>query len=185
LGEIHVVSGILPVKVLKIPRDQYQPALKRMAMSFLAAPLLSPENHLQLSLPTEDGFEWAWHQKDENRQWERIAQTVLIKRDQFSASFRDEPSLWNQLLKKGWLKVVKDEPETAIITEQLHRAYPPDPSTDPNPFPTALGKRIDAFFDKYGRHIETFDRQANLGTAQVLREGWLSLSPLPDTKAEA
>lgn len=183
MGSIHVVSGILPVKEISIPKDQYQSALGKIAATFLTAPVLSPEDHLKLSLPKESGFDWKWLQQSAQRQWEEISQTAVIARDLFDSKFRDQPTLWNQLISKGWLNVTQTDPEKATITSTLHRAYPPDITTDPDPFPIDIGKRLDSFFDTYGRRIEPFELNAPPAAQQVIREGWLQLSIAADSEA--
>lgn len=59
-GIVHASSGILPVKTIRIPADQYSKALKKIAVTFKIRPILTPTASLQLSLPQEKGFTWSW-----------------------------------------------------------------------------------------------------------------------------
>ncbi|GAB4280627.1 MAG: hypothetical protein Kow0080_33730 [Candidatus Promineifilaceae bacterium] len=65
-GLIHLTSGIQPVKAIQLPTRFINEALNRMEMSFLTAPVLTPENQLQISLPKEQAYTWLWH---EPNQW--------------------------------------------------------------------------------------------------------------------
>ncbi len=98
-----MVSGILPVKPISIPKDQYQDALKKIDITFLTAPVLSTEDHLKVSLPKEPGYEWDWLEKTGDRQWTKIPQTVVIEKSLFDSKFSDQPGLWNQLVTRKWL----------------------------------------------------------------------------------
>lgn len=61
-GSIHLSSGIQPVKTIQLPEQFVTDALNRMEISFLTAPLLTPEHQLELSLPAEQAFQWAWRE---------------------------------------------------------------------------------------------------------------------------
>ena len=174
-GSIHMTSGILPVKSISIPKDQYKDALKRIAVTFLTAPVLSTENHLKISVPKESGYEWTWLEKTEDRQWQEIPQTVLIEKSVFDAKFPDQPTLWDQLVTQKWLQLLQDDPERALVTTAVHRAFPPNTQGEAHPFPVDIGKRLDNFFDTYGKRIEPFDFHVSFGGPQVIREGWLRL----------
>ncbi len=175
-GIIHVASGILPVKSVSIPKDQYKDALKNIAITFLTAPILSTENHLKLSVPKEPGYEWNWLEQRAERKWLEIAQTVIIQKQLFDSKFTDEPTLWNQLVSKNWLELINGDSERAMITSAVHRSFPPNDEVDHDPFPIEIGKRLDDFFDNYGKRIEPFDLHVSFTGAQVLREGWLQLA---------
>jgi hypothetical protein len=174
-GSLHVTSGILPVKSIAIPKDQYEDALRRIAVTFLTAPVLSTENHLKLGLPNEADFTWSWLEKTDERQWHEIPQTVLIAKHLFDAKFPDQPALWQQLVTLKWLQPLAADPQQALLTTAVHRAFPPNATGDPNPFLADIGKRLDNFFDTYGKRIEPFDWHATFGAPQVIREGWLRL----------
>ncbi|RMG61254.1 MAG: hypothetical protein D6722_19900 [Bacteroidetes bacterium] len=65
-GRIHLSSGIQPVKAIQLPEHYIKDALNRIEMTFLTAPVLSPEETLHISLPKEKDFHWAWR---ENNAW--------------------------------------------------------------------------------------------------------------------
>lgn len=62
-GKIHATCGLLPVKSIQIPPDQYKTALQNMEVAFLSAPLLTLPGRIHVSLPREPGFGWSWVQK--------------------------------------------------------------------------------------------------------------------------
>lgn len=61
-GLVHLASGIQPVKAIDLPDQFTQEALDRIEMSFRAAPVLTPENELHLSLPKDQAYSWAWRE---------------------------------------------------------------------------------------------------------------------------
>ena len=61
-GALHITSGVLPVKALTIPPDQYLAGLRSLRVQFLAAPILMPAGQTALPLPEEPGYEWTWVQ---------------------------------------------------------------------------------------------------------------------------
>lgn len=58
---VHATSGILPVKSIELPPDQYQPALQRMAFTFLVNPLLSVGDLTTIALPRPRETDNPWH----------------------------------------------------------------------------------------------------------------------------
>lgn len=61
-GLVHLASGIQPVKAIQLPGRFTQDALGRIEMSFLTAPVLTPESELHLSLPKEQAYSWSWRE---------------------------------------------------------------------------------------------------------------------------
>ncbi len=66
---VHAAIGVLPVKAIQIPPHIYADALKRIEMTFLAAPLLVDRCHRdapqEIALPMADppGYHWLWIEK--------------------------------------------------------------------------------------------------------------------------
>ena len=61
-GLVHLSSGIQPVKAIQLPERFIRDALGRIELTFLTAPVLTPEDQLQLSLPKEQAFSWSWRE---------------------------------------------------------------------------------------------------------------------------
>lgn len=60
-GDIHVATGILPLKTLSIPSVHYQKAVKNMELYWYSGPILTEEEDVQVPLPNVDGQSWQWH----------------------------------------------------------------------------------------------------------------------------
>ncbi|MEM7371986.1 MAG: hypothetical protein AAF587_25445 [Bacteroidota bacterium] len=174
-GSIHATSGLLPSKSLYIPKDQYKDALKQIAVTFLTAPLLSPSDQVNLSLPKESGFSWSWMELNNIKEWQEIPQYIQISKSVFDTQFSDQPDLWANLISLGWIQENNGNSDKAYVTPAVQRAFPP--TVDTPAFTQDVAQRLDQFFDAYGERIEAFDLHASLGNSQILREGWLKLSP--------
>lgn len=59
---IHATTGILPVKSIAIPPDQFEAALRNLQIAFPIAPVLTQAAGLALPLPRIPGFAWSWVQ---------------------------------------------------------------------------------------------------------------------------
>ena len=108
-GPVHITSGILPAKTIKLRTDHCAPALERISTWFLNAPLLQPQNSEEINLlpPREKGHAWEWVEAaddhnalDSNKKWKT------------SDSFKEapkglEPNQENEL-KEGWLILKHD-----------------------------------------------------------------------------
>ncbi|MDV3457685.1 hypothetical protein RZN05_11870 [Sphingomonas sp. HF-S4] len=97
----HATTGILPVKALAIPPEQFAAMLDRLEITFLTAPLLVANNPPAMPLPAENGFGWSWVQIGANGSEEAVltpAQGVT------AATFPQTP----QMLVDGWLKLHKN-----------------------------------------------------------------------------
>ena len=100
-GVIHLTSGILPVKKLKLPEESYKTALRTIELTFLASPIVTPVNELMVSLYQDSRYEWSWL-KAEKEKSEAISETNVplfnrtlqrrhMKKDIFE-------TIWNQYL---------------------------------------------------------------------------------------
>lgn len=61
-GGVHATTGILPVKQIAIPPDQYAGGLSRLAVTFGVGPVLSPTTSAgpAIARPKVTAGEWAW-----------------------------------------------------------------------------------------------------------------------------
>ncbi|MCU1733356.1 MULTISPECIES: hypothetical protein [unclassified Pseudomonas] len=59
-GSVNATSGILPVKTISIPRAQWQPALDRIAVTFLTTPMVGAGVVMPVPTPEENGYSWQW-----------------------------------------------------------------------------------------------------------------------------
>jgi hypothetical protein len=176
-GAAHATCGILPVQELELPADLYADALRQLEISFLTAPVITPEGLTNISLPDEPGFHWSWISV-EKRQWKEISTIGHFKKQELADAFGEvAENLWNDLLEKGWITVEGGE---AVIIPKNRRP-------ESEGFPAAgLAPKVELFLAS--RQIGTFQTTPNFHGPQEIREGWLKLRPapeLPPTKKES
>ena len=70
-GSVHATSGVLPTKQITLPTDQYAKALESLEVTFLTAPLLTPQGQITVSVPNEPGYQWSWLHKEAD-QWREL-----------------------------------------------------------------------------------------------------------------
>lgn len=59
-GKVYASTGILPVKTIEIPPDQYVDALLKLNLCFLTSPILTSRSALSMPLPAQSGGQWSW-----------------------------------------------------------------------------------------------------------------------------
>jgi hypothetical protein len=98
-GVVHATCGILPTKALGIPPDQYVKALQNLAITFLAAPILTGVgDKVRLPLPTVPGYDWSWLEKQHGA-WSSGAPIGPVT---LEATFAEA-----QTIREGWLQLTK------------------------------------------------------------------------------
>jgi hypothetical protein len=100
---VNAITGILPVKSITLPPAHYAPALKRIAVTFLTAPVLGHAEQMALPLPSEIGREWSWltartSSNDPTRVW---TEQRPVRAPNPRAAFADLP----QQIVEGWLRL--------------------------------------------------------------------------------
>jgi hypothetical protein len=123
-GQVHLSSGIQPVKSIQLPALFVKQALRNMEVSFLTAPVLGPEAGIELTLPNEQEYTWSW---EEPNSWPKQSsgvltdgKTSLAEKDiaafRVSANFPDRT-----VLREGKLALrqrnVNTPDESATLTE--------------------------------------------------------------------
>lgn len=166
-GSVHVTSGILPVKAITIPPDQYADALKAIEITFLSAPVLTELNKLRLPLSNEPGFRWSWLQKDKYN-WTEITTPGIVRKQTFLDAFADKgEDIWNALVESAWI-VPQDDGVSAVIVPKDRRGKP----------------KLDYGLASQSPDIEDLLEQAQISgitnsvfpNTQRILEGWLKLS---------
>ena len=102
-GSVHCTSGVLPTKVLSIPKEHYADALQRINVTFLSAPLLTNQGQINIPLPQEPGCIWSWLQRD-RAEWTEIKTIPIIHKQVFSDTSTYGDDVWNRLIERGWLQ---------------------------------------------------------------------------------
>jgi hypothetical protein len=175
-GKLHATSGILPTKVIDLPAAQYGPALRNIAVTFLVAPLLSDQGKTRISLPGEPGLGWSWLEQTAPAQWRTLCREAVIDRALVEEKIPAPAGLWAALLAAGWLRPVANRPAVATIVAKDQR-----PTTLPaTTLPADTLAQVEQVFDAYGQHLQPMTSTATFAAPQVIREGWLRLSPEPE-----
>jgi hypothetical protein len=169
-GSVHATSGILPVKAVSLPPDQYADALKAIEITFLSAPILTELNKLRLPLPVEPGFQWSWLQK-EKEAWTEITSPGIIKKQVFLDAFSNGDDLWSRLQTNGWINQIEktNDVETAEIVSRDDQNRKPDLGSDI----AALMPQIESLLGK--AQIGAVNPVAAFSDKQEILEGWLKL----------
>ncbi|GHO90560.1 hypothetical protein KSF_006080 [Reticulibacter mediterranei] len=97
-GSVHATCGILPVKGITIPPDQYATALQAIEVLFLSTPIVTDRGKINLPLPVEAGYSWSWAAS---------GQTTEIGNVTLEATFSAQ-----QEIREGWLKLSAAESST-------------------------------------------------------------------------
>lgn len=97
-GSVHATTGALPTKQISLPPDQYASALREIAVTFLAAPVLAQADALALPLSSEPGYAWSWVQRAAGA-WSETPSTD-IRPVNTQATFAP-----GQSLQEGWMKL--------------------------------------------------------------------------------
>ncbi|MCB9285183.1 MAG: hypothetical protein H6563_13990 [Lewinellaceae bacterium] len=167
-GKIHATCGLLPVKSIQIPPDQYKTALQNMEVAFLSAPLLTLPGRIHVSLPREPGFGWSWVQK-EGKGWKVVNSVGAIRMSDVARIFPAQAgAVWAQLSEKGWiLDILGDQARVAPIDQRIEGL---DPEFTP------LLPLIEEMLER--TELNPFDTTAAFSGTPEIREGWLKLTKL-------
>lgn len=115
-GVIHATTGLLPVKAIGIPSDQYSPALRNMAATFLVAPILTAAQQPTLPLPTVPGGAWSWVSHPDASTWAVVSATTPsdpVSDTPAQIGSASEAAVFNpQRLVEGWLRLSRAEEPT-------------------------------------------------------------------------
>ncbi len=95
-GTVHATCGILPVKNISIPPDQYANVLRTLSVTFLTSPLITPLHSVEFPVPVEAGYGWSWLDRPTGFTWNRV---VDLKNASREARYEQQRIL------EGWLKL--------------------------------------------------------------------------------
>lgn len=59
-GTLHIKSGVLPQQQLELPYEKIKEALKRLELTIYAGPIVTPKDHLEISLTKDNNYYWSW-----------------------------------------------------------------------------------------------------------------------------
>lgn len=101
-AKLHATTGILPVKSIQIPPDQYVDVLSTLEMTFLTSPVLKGYGGISLPLPKEGGYQWSWMEEEKNP----IGQLRWTVTPGVDAVYGNGISQYTpQTISEGWLRL--------------------------------------------------------------------------------
>lgn len=96
---VHATTGVLPTKVLRIPPEQYGPALHAIGVTFPVTALLTDPDTLRVALPVEPGHVWSWLERTDDG-WHELSAPAAPRADAALTA--------PQVLRDGWLRLAPD-----------------------------------------------------------------------------
>jgi hypothetical protein len=167
-GLVHATTGILPVKSISIPPDQYAAALQAIEITFLSTPVLTDEGKMHLPLPDEAGYEWSWLQQVREK-WSEVSSLGLVRKEAFAVFEGDANGVWDECIDLKWIKLIDEKDLTrASVTAKDKRN-----SQSLKKF-EAKTTKVEDILDR--AHISPVNLAAKFSGPQEIREGWLKLS---------
>jgi hypothetical protein len=105
MAKLNISSGILPVKTIDLPQSIYYDALRKIEITFLTAPVITPRRRLRLPIMEDPSFGWEWKFYDENP-----SDKKYITKDWFEQAFQavmernGSTVVWDKLIAKNILQ---------------------------------------------------------------------------------
>lgn len=173
-AKLFVKTGILPEQNMQIPYNNIKNALRKIELTLLTAPVLTPKNNLQISLLRDKRYRWSW--------------VGLEKTTKGKALSIENPPIKNRITQDIALKNLSKEDLNKLIDAKLidELQFYPEESiyfinvdhwqallNKENPNKGEIG--IINLVNQHEMSISDF----NISNAQipnlVLKEGWLSI----------
>jgi hypothetical protein len=187
-GCLHATVGILPNKQITIPAEHYTQALQNIEVSFLHAPILTPQGQTHLDLRPVSGFEWSWVEQLKNDgqmiAWEEHFVQKRIEQAQFVAQYQQATgdgqgdALWQYLLRSdvNWLAAVDDN-DDGLADAAWAKVVGNDDRISQSFADQFEGKEalVGQLFKQVAVGIDATITDATFMGQQELREGWLKL----------
>jgi hypothetical protein len=169
-GLLHCTTGMLPTKALSIPTAHFMAALERIQLTFLVAPLLSEPGKINIPLPQETGYSWAWLQREEG-QWSELSNKPMLRKADLLRAYENGTAIWDLLLENGWIEYVDGHPQLAYIRKANERSTPTLLQDEKQQ------EDLEKVLTLLARYITPPKAQAGFSTPMQIREGWLVLRP--------
>ena len=210
-GTLHLSSGLLPVKKLKLPEESYKTALRTIELTFLASPLIMPANETMVSLHQDSRYEWSWLKAAKQKEevisetnmpiFNRTLQRRHMQKDNFFALWNNlemtPAEAWQQLLTAGFLEAAlsfEKEGFAYFREDKVEKARQEYQDLVINGGSANNAGRLDALraqlalialitplLHRLVRSIAPFETKAGTLPSQSLQEGWLSIKTSPKT----
>ncbi|HET9971770.1 MAG TPA: hypothetical protein VFQ68_26285 [Streptosporangiaceae bacterium] len=179
-GSLHATCGVLPVKTISIPAEQYADGLGRIEVTFPAGPILSSPRDVEVALPAGQEDAWSWVEATPAG-WRRTWTQPVVDRQSFLDGLAR--ALWDRLTDRTvqWLRPVSEDPPAADVVAVASRV-----ATSLAPWPAGIDAALDQILARAsGARLTLADFAAAAGPAiggpawdRLLDEdeavGWLS-----------
>lgn len=182
-GMVHAISGVLPVKTINIPPEQYTDVLRKLQIIFKTQPILTPASKLQLSLPKEQGYQWSWLQNVQGKTLE-IPDMMLISESLFEDAWKahlSENSLTTPTAATLWPLLTSQAVSWLVPLTNNTQMYQIMPLIDSiksalsNQSPDTI-TAIEQVLNSSATGMVPYQYTTNYYPKQELIEGWLRLS---------
>lgn len=164
-GNVHAVSGILPVKTIDIPDRDFMDTLKKVSTGMFHTRILTPKEKLQLPLRHESGHEWAWLQKD-RFQWIEKSELGIVEKSTMISEFKFGEQLWDHLQEQNWIHLISDDRAKIVATDE-RKAQELEV-----PFESISGQ-VQQWLHQC--ELSNTTTEANFFNQLLIKEGWLQL----------
>ena len=101
---IHLVTGFLPIKEMKLPPEQVEAALEKIYMTLYYGPFLTPKERLEMMIPKALEKEWRFLDFEGP---EKPVETGEIAMPQMEAQEGGK----GEIIREGWLKLMAQRKE--------------------------------------------------------------------------
>ena len=166
-GKVHATCGLLPVKNIHLPPDQYKAALNNIEIAFLSAPILTLPERLHLSVPREPGYGWSWIAREDTH-WKIVNSVGALQPVDVERAFPEVASVvWDLLITSGWIEETTDGNARVVPKDQR-------PASGLDDQYAAILPKIEDMLER--TRINPFDATAAFSGTPVIREGWLKLT---------
>lgn len=164
-GNVHAVSGILPVKTINIPNRDFMYTLKKVSTGMFHTRTLTPKEKLQIPIRHESGHEWVWLQKDRH-QWSEKSEHGIVEKSTMMAQFKWGEQLWAHLQERQWIHLISDYRAEIVATDERRSQQLEAPFE-------AISGQVQQWLDQCELGIPT--TEAMFFNQLQLKEGWLQL----------
>lgn len=180
-GVVHATCGVLPVKVIDIPPDQYTKALKNIEVAFFSGALVTPENAIQLSVPKESGYQWSWLQQNSGSggasSWLHMPDLPLINETLLSNAWAaleittgSTKTIIQELTSQEWLS------QNTVKGTNCYQVLPVDGRGTLSTNWIKYQTQIEQLIYKNLTGMTPYNTNAQFDGQQRLLDGWLLLS---------
>ncbi len=194
-GVVHATSGVLPVKTINIPAEYYTQALKKISVTFQVSSVLTPKDYLQMSLPTEEGYQWSFIENEGANGWKNIPDMITVCEADFESGWNaylerhdltpatfsiTATSIWSELVSSNIVTLIDeniDSPTTStrykIDSLDKIKSSLKDSSLN---LTNQLITEIQTTLLEKSTGIKPYSKQPSLNSNQHIIDGWLKLS---------